>query len=101
MFFLRTELGEMLPTAFLGMLLALLAFALLFLVLRLCGFRLFWRKRRAPRREKLKTPIDTTESPEQTDLSEEELIVILTAAAMEALGEPNAKRFRVVAFRRV
>ena len=48
-----------------------------------------------------KDAIAIQETPEENELSEEELIVILTAAAVEALGGMDAKRFRVVAFRRL
>lgn len=99
MYFLN--LSGMLPTALLGMLFTLLACAILLLVLRLCGFRLLWRKKARSKREKLKAPAPVAESHTENELSEEELVVILTAAAMTALGEGAASRFRVVAFRRL
>lgn len=100
MFFLKLDFGAMLPSALLGMLLAVLAFALVLFVLQLCGFRLLWRRRSLLRREKSGATVHIAESKEQNELSEEELIVILTAAATEALDKTNTKRFRVVAFRR-
>lgn len=99
MYFL--SLSAMLPTALLGMLLALFACALLLLILRLCGFRLLWRKKALSRREKFKAPAPVAESHTENELTEEELVVILTAAAMTALGAGAASRFRVVAFRRL
>ena len=99
MYFL--SLSAMLPTALLGMLLALFACALLLVILRLCGFRLLWRKKAFSKREKLKAPTPVAESHTENELTEQELVVILTAAAMTALGEGAASRFRVVAFRRL
>ena len=101
MFFLNLDLGALLPSALFGMVLALLAFTLLLLLLRLCGFRLLWRKKSFLRREKAKLPDAVQETPSENELSEEELVVILTAAASVALGGTDTKRFRVVAFRRI
>lgn len=102
MFFLALDLETVLPAALLGMLFALAAIGILLLVLRLFGLRLFWQKRRRVARtdeasDSKKTGVkDTSE-----EISEEELIVILTAAALEALDEKDKRRFRVVAFRRI
>ncbi len=101
MFFLSFDLGFMLPAALLGTLIALTVLAVLLFALHLCGFRLLWKKKAHKRREKAKDAIAIQETPEENELSEEELIVILTAAAVEALGGMDAKRFRVVAFRRL
>ena len=101
MFFLSLDLGAMLPTALFGMILTLSVFALLFLLLRLYGFSLFRRKRSFLHREKAKMPDAVADAPSESELSEEELIAILTAAAVETLGGTDAKRFCVVAFRRV
>ena len=101
MFFLILDWNAILPSAFFGMLLALVALALCLFVLRLLGFRLLWRKRGTLRREKVKNPTTVNEAPTENEISEEELIVLITAAAMEALGGTDTKRFRVVSFRRV
>ncbi len=101
MFFLNLNFSVILPSAIFGMLFALIALTLLLLALRLCGFRLLWRKRGAPRRERFKSSDTVTEAPIENELSEEELIVIITAAATEALGGTDTKRFRVVSFRRL
>ena len=101
MFCLSLDLGTMIPTALLGGALALLAAVILLFVLHLCGFRLLWRKKPFIRREKSKESAPVTEAPVESDISEEELIVILTAAALEALGGTDTKRFRVVAFKRI
>ena len=101
MFFLSFDFGAMLSAALLGMVLALLALAILLFVLHLCGIRIFWKKKAFKRREKTKDPVAAPETREENELSEEELVVILTAAAVEALGGMDTKRFRVVAFRRL
>ena len=101
MFFLSFDFGAVLSSALLGMVLTLLALAILLFALHLCGIRLLWKRKAFKRREKTKDPIAAPETREENELSEEELIVILTAAAVEALGGMNAKRFRVVAFRRL
>lgn len=101
MFFSNFDFSTMLTTALLGMLLALFALAILLLALHLCGVRLFWKRQRVRHREKAKDTDAVSEAPEENELSEEELIVILTAAATQALGGLDTKRFRVVAFRRI
>ena len=95
------QFGELLPAALLGMAFALIAFVILFSVLRLCGFRLLWRRKARIRRERSKEPVPVTTAPVENEIPEEELIVILTAAALEALGATDTKRFRVVAFKRI
>ena len=101
MFFLSFDFGATMVAALLGMLLALIAMTVLLFTLHLCGFRLLWKKKARKRREKSKDTVSVLETPEENKLSEEELIVILTAAAVEALGGVDTKRFRVVAFRRL
>lgn len=102
MFFLAFDLKAILPAALCGMLLTLLVLGLLLLVLRLFGFRLFFYKRpSATKKSKMQESEIGTGEKEPGDISEEELLVILTAAAMEALDPKDAKRFRVVAFRRI
>jgi hypothetical protein len=52
-------------------------------------------------REKSKALAPVAAPPEENEIPEEELIAILTAAAVTALGATDTKRFRVVAFRRL
>ena len=101
MFFLNLDLGAMLPAALLGMLFALVALVVLLFILHLCGVRLLWQKCCPVRREKSKDLAPVLETPEENEIPEEELIAILTAAAVTALGGTDTKRFRVVAFRRI
>lgn len=101
MFFLSIDFSTVLPAALLGMLLALVTIALLLCILHLCGFRVLWSIKKTLHREKSKDLITVAEAPEESEISEEELIVILTAAATAALGDTGTKRFRVVAFRRI
>ncbi|MBE6655292.1 MAG: hypothetical protein E7609_00275 [Ruminococcaceae bacterium] len=101
MFFLLLDWSYVIPSALLGMMLALVALAIFLFVLQLFGFRLLWRKRGLSRRERMKSPTAVNEAPTENEISEEELIVLITAAAAEALGGIDTKRFRVVSFRRI
>ena len=101
MFSSNVNFADLLPAALLGMFFALAALVILLFVLRLCGFRLIWRKCRPVHREKSKDLAPVSETPEENEIPEEELIAILTAAAVTALGTTDTKRFRVVAFRRL
>ena len=100
MFFLSFT-DTILPAALLGMLFTLVLLGILALFLQLYGFRIFRRRRRRPRNESLYVAQKTDIHPDPNEPSEEELIVILSAAAMAALGTDDASRFRVVAFRRI
>lgn len=102
MFFLALDFQTILPAALFGMLFALIAIGILLLVLRLFGLRIFWQKRRrVSRTDEANDSKKTGERETPEELPEEELLVILTAAAIEALDEKDKKRFRVVAFRRI
>ena len=101
MFFLNLDFGAMLPTALLGTLFALVALLALLFILHLCGIRLLWQKCPPVRREKSKDLSPVTEIHDENEIPDEELIAILTAAAVTALGGTDTKRFRVVAFRRL
>ena len=96
------EIGEIIIATLCGTLLTLLLLAILFTVLRLCGFRILFAAKRRP---KSRTRSGDTQDAESTsaegEIPEDELLVILTAAAMEALDGGDTKRFRVVAFRRI
>lgn len=100
MSFLALDLSVILPAALLGMALALVAIALLLLIMNALGYRFLWRKRKLPRRDRAVTASAAKEAPSENALSEEELIVIITAA-VEAVGAIGHKRFRVVSFKRV
>lgn len=102
MFFLELDFESIVLTSVLAMIFALLAILLVLLVLRACGIRLAWSKRSSARnRAKEIANADTENDPRFGDISEEELVVLLTAAATVALGTSDTKRFRVVAFRRI
>ena len=102
MFFLELDFNSILLASVLGMILALLAFAVILGVMHACGIRLLWNKRSAAKsRDKENEDANTENAALNGELSEEELIVLLTAAAMEALNAGDTKRFRVVAFRRI
>ena len=90
-----------LPAALLGMLFTLVLLAVSGIFLQLYGFRILRRKRRRPKGERIYVAQKDAVSPDPNEPSEEELIVILTAAAMQALDTEDPSRFRVVAFRRV
>ncbi len=99
MFFLSLDFGVILPAALLSMALALVVLVLAFLILSALGYRVLWRKK-VLRREKAVTASTVTETPLENELSEEELIVIITAA-VEAVSADTKRRFRVVSFKRV
>ena len=100
MFFLGIDLGVVLPAALIGTAFVLvLLIAALFLFSAL-GFRFYWRKRRAPHRVRAVTASAVKEAPSENGLSDEELIVIISAA-VEAMGASAKKRFRVVSFKRI
>jgi len=102
MYFLKLNLGSVLVSALLGMLLSLLVILVALLVLHKMGIPVFGQK---GVRFKGRTKDNETQNEHSTslygELSEEELLVILTAAATEALGSDEKGRFRVVAFRRI
>ena len=102
MYFLELNIGSILISALLGMLFSLLVLSVIILVLHKAGVQLFRRK---GIRAKSRTKDSETEDNHRTslygELPEEELLVILTAAAMEALEADDKGRFRVVAFRRI
>ena len=100
MFFLSFT-DTILPAALLGMLFTLLLLAALVVFLQLYGFRFLRRKKRRAKIERPYVAQKSDELPDSSDPTEEELVVILTAAAMQALGTEDLSRFRVVAFRRV
>ena len=102
MFFLELDFGSIAVAALGGMLLSLLVLFIAFLALRGFGVHLLYRKKRPSKKvaEESETPTED-ETAINGELTEEELVVILSAAAMEALGVNDAKRFRVVAFRRI
>ena len=98
MYFIDLELGSVLLSAVCGMLFTLLALLIAFLVLHKLGVRPLWQKRARTRDSEAPNEHD---SALHGELSEEELLVILTAAAMETLDTNEKGRFRVVAFRRI
>lgn len=102
MFFLTLDFGSITVAALGGMLLSLLAMAVAYLVLRKCGIHFMYRRKRRSANSVDEDSAQTkNDSAIEGELTEEELLVILSAAAMEALGATDAKRFRVVAFRRL
>lgn len=83
-------------------LLALAAMALLLLLLHLLGVSVFSvAKKRRKRRARSGGSNITEDTGTDGGLPEEELLVILTAAAMEMLDDQGTGRFRVVSFRRI
>lgn len=100
MFFLSFA-DTILPAALLGMLFTLVILAIFALFLQLYGFRILRRKKRRTRSDRPYVAHKAAEEPSEDEISEEELIVILTAAAMQTLGTADTSRFRVVSFRRV
>ena len=100
MSFLALDLSVVLPAALLGTALALVVIALAFLVASALGYRFLWRKKKFPRRDRTVAASAAKEAPLESTLSEEELIVIITAA-VEAVGAASHKRVRVVSFKRV
>jgi Na+-transporting methylmalonyl-CoA/oxaloacetate decarboxylase gamma subunit len=91
---------QTLLTALLGAAITAFLFLLVLLILRLCGIKLLWRRRSKTMRIKTPSP-KKTDATDDEELSEEELIAILTAAALTALDGTDKNRFRVVAFRRI
>ena len=70
--------------------------------LRICGIRTFFPvKRRVKKRTKTGEAQHTELSGAEGELPEDELLVILSAAAMATLNDNGTSRFRVVAFRRI
>ena len=100
MFFLALDFSVILPAALLGTVLALLVLAIVLLSLGALGYRFIWRKKKHPRRDRAVTASTVKETPTESELSEEELIVLITAA-VEAISASQSKRFRVVSFKRV
>ena len=98
MYFIDLELGSVLVSAVVGMLFTLLALLLAVLILHKLGVRPLWQKRTRSRDSEAPNEHVSTLHGE---LSEEELLVILTAAAMETLDATEKGRFRVVSFRRI
>ena len=100
MFFLSLDFSVILPAALLGTAFVLVLLVAAFFVFGALGFRFYWRKKRAPSRVKAVTASAVKEAPSENDISEEELIVIISAA-VEAMGASAKKRFRVVSFKRI
>ena len=91
---------QVLIAALLGAAITVLVLALVLLVLRFFGIRLLWRRR--PKTMRIKTQTQKkSDADTEEELSEEELIAILSAAALTALDSTDTNRFRVVAFRRI
>ena len=85
-----------------GALLALFLMAIALILLRILGVSILSAPRKR-RKRRVKAGEATTAQDDNTDgaLSEEELLVILTAAVTETLNDRDTGRFRVVSFRRI
>ena len=83
-----------------GALLLAVLFTVFLLILSRYGVRLTFHKR--PRSRHVKVATAQTEGERQAkDLSQEELLAIITAAVVEYLGKESEKQFRVISFKRI
>ena len=78
---------------------SLVALAVVLVLLRVFGISVFAAIR--SRRAKAGEAQGSEDVSADSDLPEDVLLVILTAAVMEALDDKDTKRFRVVSFRRI
>ena len=99
MFFLMSSPGGILLSTLLGALLSLLLIAILLGVLRFLGFRIPLYKRRK-RKANLPQSGEGSHALAENELSEEELLVIISAA-VASCAQKDGRTFRVVSFRRI
>ncbi len=99
MYFLMSSYGDILLATLLGALLSLIFIALLLGALHLFGFRIPLRKARKKKTSLPKCSEDGIACAEN-EISEEELLVIISAA-VASCAERDGRAFRVVSFRRI
>ena len=99
MYFLTSSYGDILLATLLGALLSLIFIALSLGALHLFGFRIPLRKTRKKKTSLPKSSEDGFTRAEN-EISEEELLVIISAA-VASYAERDGRAFRVVSFRRI
>lgn len=99
MFFLTSSYSDVLLATLLGALLSLILIALLLMLLHFLGFRIPLRKTRK-KKTSLPTGGEGVNASFESELSEEELLVIISAA-VASYAAKDGRAFRVVSFRRI
>lgn len=99
MFFLMSSYGDILLATLFGAFLSLVLISLALVFLHFLGFRIPLRKTRK-RRTSLSADNENACDALENDISEEELLVIISAA-VASCAERDGRTFRVVSFRRI